>query len=724
MHIQTLLQKVARFDQDLKDRGATRAQRLELLFQKSKYRLLSGQPRLLALVDRVLTPVFRGRLGLGNPFSSQGALWDREDHFQPVQGRFEDQPQLTFPQVDKPYCSILIPVFNQWRSTYRCLQSVLANTQGVSYEALVLDDGSSDETLRLAEKIAGITIIRQPENLGFLSNCNKGAEHARGSNLVFLNNDTCVEPSWLLSLVTALESSPSIGLVGAKLVFSNGRLQEAGGIVWQDGSGWNYGRGADPDEAAFNYRKDVDYCSGACLLVRGDLWRQLGGFNSDFAPAYYEDTDLAFRAREAGYRCVFEPTAVVVHLEGISHGTSLKEGIKKHQALNQARFYRQWLSRLEQSHAVGPDSLFYARDRSATKKHILVVDTTVPAWDTNAGARLTYLYTKLLAEEGYAVHFAPVDCFASQPYSQALEALGIEVLYGQHGLCHETWLRQHGRFLYAVYLHRPDVAAAYLPYVKQYAPQARLLYQCHDLHFLRTQRQHELEGGVGEGAESNRWKAMELRVFEQVDVIHTPSDEERDWIQSQFPTKLVQSLPVFFYDQVPLDAQADDGLAQLPHRRGLLFVGGSRHPPNRDGVHWFIHQVLPGLRAFIPGLRLTLVGGHWNEFQGHDGVDVLGKVADTRLAELYQSHRVAVLPIRFGAGVNGKLIEAYAWGLPAAAVHTNKNPSQQIEDLQAQIHDLLYCDDAWSDARVHGLRAIRNAMTSAHAISLLDEALN
>lgn len=718
------MQKAARFDQDLKDRGATRAQRFELILQKSKYQLLSGHPRLLALLDRLFNPVLRGFFGSGNPFYTQGSLWSRTNEFLPVKGRLEEQPSLVFPTFEAPQCSILIPVFNQWRSTYRCLQALLKNTHGVTFEVLLLDDASSDETTRFKDCVSGVRIVRQPKNLGFLRNCNRGALQAKGQALLFLNNDTCVEPGWLEAMWEALNQSKQVGIVGAKLVFSNGRLQEAGGIVWQDGSGWNYGRNADPVESAYSYRKEVDYCSGACLLVRHDVWTLLNGFDDQFAPAYYEDTDLAFRARAQGFTCVYEPAAVVVHHEGISHGSDVGHGIKRHQRLNQSRFEARWRDTLSQGHQIGPTHLFHARDRSSVKRHILVVDTTVPAWDTNAGARLTYLYTRLLAEEGYAVHFAPVDCFASQPYTRELQALGIEVLYGQHGPCHEAWLRQFGRHLHAVYLHRPDVADAYLPNVKRYAPQAKLLLQCHDLHFLRTQRQYLLEGGVGEGAESLRWKAIEMRVFQQVDVIHTPSEDERNWIHSKFPSKKVQSLPVFFYDHVPLDCQPDDGLDLLTERQGLLFVGGARHPPNRDGLHWFIREVLPELRASHADLVLTIVGSHWDDLVGRQGVTVLGKVTDAKLSELYQSHRVALLPIRFGAGVNGKLIEAYAWGLPTAVVNTNQSADEQVKLLQRDIRKLLDDGSCWSARRIQGLTTVRAEMTRSRAQAALDEALN
>ena len=214
-----------------------------------------------------------------------------------------------------------------------------------------------------------------------------------------------------------------------------------------------------------------------------------------------------------------------------------------------------------------------------------------------------------------------------------------------------------------------------------------------------------------------------MRIFQQVDVIHTPSDEERNWIQSEFPSKKVQSLPVFFYDQVPLDGQPDNGLDLLAKRQGLLFVGGARHPPNRDGVHWFIREVLPELRGSQPDLALTIVGSHWDDLVGRQGITVLGKVTDAKLAELYQSHRVAILPIRFGAGVNGKLIEAYAWGLPTAVVNTNQSADQQVQSLQKDLLELLCREATWSARRIQGLATVRTEMTSARAKAVLNEAL-
>ncbi|MDP4677841.1 MAG: glycosyltransferase, partial [Burkholderiaceae bacterium] len=666
MRLRTLWQKALLYNQDLKDRGATPAQRVSLVAQKTSHAVFPAQSLRRRIYEGSLEPLLQ--LALSPELLRQRSgqpLWNRSQEFEPVKGPLEQQGVLEFPQFSAPRCSILIPVFNQWRTTYRCLQSILQNTQGVGYEVLVLDDASSDETIQLARVVKGVRFIRQPQNLGFLKNCNAGATHARGETLVFLNNDTWVEPEWLSALHAVLDQDPKVGLVGAKLLDAQGYLQEAGGIVWQDGSGWNYGRGMHPGRPEFSYEKEVDYCSGACLLIPRALWQKLNGFDETFAPAYYEDTDLAFRVRKLGLKCMYTPRAQVVHLEGISHGTDVTKGVKRHQAINKERFYGRWKGSLKESHSVGPSQLFQARDCSQTRRHVLVIDTTVPAYDTNAGARLTYMYTKLFAQQGYGVHFAPADMFNPYRYTQKLEELGIEVLYGSHhGPRHSTWLKQHGHALYAVYIHRPDVADAYLPIVKQFAPQAKRFYQCHDLHFVRTQRQFEVEGGVGQSPESQRWKEIEMRVMAEMDVIHTPSTSERDWIQEQFPDKKVQDVPIFLYDKIPLDGNPDDG-GDISQRKGLLFVGGASHPPNVDAMQWFLEEVFPQLREEFPDVTLTIVGKHMEKlFCGIPGVICTGWIPDEELEMLYRTSRLAVFPLRYGAGVKGKVIEAAAWGLP------------------------------------------------------------
>lgn len=256
-----------------------------------------------------------------------------------------------------PVVSIIIAVHNQLDFTLRCLLSIAAHPSRASAEIMVCDDASTDDSARVLSALPRVRYIRNTDNLGFLRTCNLSAQKARGTHLLFLNNDTQVQAGWLDHMLALFSSDWHAGVVGAKLLFPGGRLQEAGGIVWRDASVHLYGRYDDPDKPEYNHVREVDYCSGACLMIEASLFRQLDGFDAHYAPAYYEDTDLAFRVRQAGRKVLYQPKAVVVHHEGASHGTDTRRVIEA----NQAKFRERWRNVLEEYHIPKPDDVLGAQ---------------------------------------------------------------------------------------------------------------------------------------------------------------------------------------------------------------------------------------------------------------------------------------------------------------------------------------------------------------------------
>lgn len=631
-----------------------------LVLQKIKQRTLPTGSRRLAIyrstLGRISGPVLR--------FAYRG--WSRAgaglhpDLASLPELVFDVLETLTFPEEERPLVSILIPVYEQWRITYGCLRSILRYSgTRIPFEVLILDDNSQDEIQRLHEKTPGVRYIRNPENLRFLRNCNHGATFARGKYLLLLNNDTLVHEGWLDAMVDRAESDPAIGLVCAKLIGSDGLLQEAGGIIFQDGSGWNYGRGEDPDHPAFNFFKDADFGSGAGILVPRALWERLGGFDDRFAPAYYEDADLAFSIRAAGFRTIYEPQAVITHLEGVSHGTDVTTGLKRYQVENQVKFQDKWKDTLQAEQAPGPELLDRAQCRGTHRPCVLVADYQIPQWENEAGLRLTWMYIQLFLDLGYRVLFRPSNLFPVQPYTAVMEAAGVEVLHGQDYLDMDAWLRDHGHAIDFAYLSRWEVAEPLLGPLRKHT-QARIVFQVVDLHYLREQRAWENAGKTGISPEAQRQKEIEFRLIDAVDAVHTPSTFERDLLRKEFPHKRIQDVPIYFYESLPEPVLS-------AHGRNLLFVGGYGHPPNEDAVLWFHAEILPSILEKFPETVVHLVGGCAGrniEALASKNLRLHGRIDDEALAQAYRDADVAVVPLRFGAGVKGKVIEAMANGVP------------------------------------------------------------
>ncbi|MCI8513497.1 MAG: glycosyltransferase [Lachnospiraceae bacterium] len=571
---------------------------------------------------------------------------------------------LTFPEQEKPLVSIVIPVYNQIEYTFACLKSIKENTRDVPYEIILADDVSTDGTKEISLYVKGIRVVRNTENMGFLRNCNHAAEQAEGEYILFLNNDTQVTENWLSSLVELIESDDRIGMVGSKLVYPNWVLQEAGGIIWQDGSGCNYGRGDDCEKPQYNYVREADYISGASIMLSVKLWKKLGGFDERYVPAYCEDSDLAFEVRKAGYRVMYQPKSVVVHFEGISNGTDVNSsvGLKKYQVENTEKLEKKWHAEMLQlpQKKLRPANIL-CRDRIRGRKVILVIDHYVPEFDRDAGSRTTFQYLKMFVKKGYLVKFLGDNFYNREPYTSMLEQMGIEVLYGVE--YRETifdWILENRDNIDIVYANRPHITVKYIDFIKENTD-IKIIYYGHDLHFLRERREYELTGDVKHKENSDYWKCTELEIMRKAEVSYYPSHVEEEAIHEIDPSIRVKAITAYTFDRFIENVNLN-----FAEREGFLFVGGFGHPPNADAVLWFVNEIYP-LICKEERIPFYIVGSHVPEeirALSGDGVVVKGFVSDEELAELYRNCRMAVVPLRYGAGVKGKVIEAIYYGIP------------------------------------------------------------
>jgi len=596
----------------------------------------------------VLSPVVLFREGIGEFFRK---IFIRVPGFRRLYSSPEPVmpfKRMVFPAFENISVSIVIPVFNKCDYTLRCLLSILENTSNVAYEVIVVDNASSDSTQEMLSSFEGIVVIRNDDNKGFVGACNTGAGKAEGEFVLFLNNDTEVTSGWLEAMCQPFEE-PKTGLVGAKLVYPDGTLQEAGNIIWQDASGWNYGRGDDPQKPEYCYRKKVDYCSGACLQIRNVLWKEIGGFDSRYAPAYYEDTDLCFEARKRGYDVIYQPEAVVVHYEGISSGTDITKGYKRFQQINHARFMEKWKVILEGDHCKGPEYLYIARER-CNGRRILVADHYVPEYDKDSGSLRMFSLLKILNEMGHKVVFWPENRAYNSKYTAALQKIGIETCYGS--IHFDEFMKQNGSFFDYIILSRPHIAEGMIYAAKTWS-KAKIIYDTVDLHYLREGRKARQEAELAE----LEWKKREIGLANQADYTLVVSRVEKDLLELEgIKSRVAVVTNIHSLEEVSLDFEK---------RSGIMFIGGFMHTPNEDAMLWFVDEIWPIIRKSIENAHFYIVGSHPSErikLLAASDITVTGFVED--VTPFFTKARVFVSPLRYGAGVKGKIGQSLSYGLP------------------------------------------------------------
>jgi GT2 family glycosyltransferase len=575
--------------------------------------------------------------------------------------------KINYTQYPNPKVSIIIPVYNQVQFTIDCLISLYKNiSDQYSFEIIVVNDKSSDNTIeRIKAQFSGVTIISNEINQGFVRSCNAGASISRGEFLCFLNNDTYIQSEWLEVLVDTIQNDLSIGLVGSMLLYPNGVLQEAGGIVWNNGEGWNYGRNENRFNTRYNYNREVDYISGASILLRKSDFNFLGGFDELFVPAYYEDTDLCFNIRhKLNKKVVYCPYSKVIHFEGITSGTSLNTGVKKHQVINRQKFLQKWGSVLEEFYFLNnPENI----DKSILKyntKHILIIDSYVPCYNKESGSNRLFQIIKIIKGLNYKVTFLPDNEKAEEPYTKELQQMGVEVFY-RNKYYRESFNTQLCEIIETVdiaWVCRPELFQKYYPKLSK-NNRIKLIYDTIDLHFLRLKRETELYP-----KKKNDWKAIQAIEQEAAHKSHytlaiSPVDASILKSLDANNVVVVPNIHTIQYEEIDLDRDFEK-------RSGLLFIGGYNHTPNIDAVEWLVKSIMPLVWAKIPGMNVTLLGSNPNEGVkklAASNIDVPGFIDN--VTPYFNSHKVFVAPLRYGAGMKGKIGQSLEYGLPIVSTN-------------------------------------------------------
>lgn len=560
----------------------------------------------------------------------------------------------------KPLVSIIVPIYGQLAYTLNCLDSLVKLKTNLSFEIIIGDDCSPDESVIILSKINNINIVSHDHNQGFIGNCNESVKHSKGRFIVLLNNDTRVCDYWLDKLIEPLMNNPEIGMTGSKLFYPDGSLQEAGGIVWADGSAWNYGRNDDPNRPRYCYSRDVDYVSGASIAIEKVFWNEIGGFDEIYRPAYYEDNDFAFMVRAHGKKVHYCANSHVIHYEGKTSGTDIKSGTKSYQIINQRKFYDKWQKTIE-THNENGVNVWKERDRNKTKR-VLIVDACNPTPWADAGSVATVNLIKQYQALGYHVSFVPEDNFLYQKREvDYLQDLGVECFYAPYEISMTGLLSRYGKAYDIVHLIRFSVAHKNIELIKKYSPQAKILFLNADLHYLRIQRQAELENSEELREKSEAMKLNEIEVIKNVDVTMVHSYFEKDLLE-----KNIEGVKIVY---TPLIERLYDTITPPISRFDVMFLGGYNHPPNLDAAKWLINDIWPKLKPQIDSAaRLLIVGSNPpEELKAFSSDDIVITGSVPELSPWFERTKLFIASLRYGAGAKGKILASLGHGVPVIA---------------------------------------------------------
>ena len=577
---------------------------------------------------------------------------------------------------DDPRVSIVVLFLDEVDMVEDCLES-LRRTIDSSWRAefVVVANGTPLSRLQALQRHEDIVMVRSGTNLGFAGGNNLAADIARGELLVFVNDDVEVEPDWLDQLVATAESDPSIGVVGSRILFGDGSVQEAGGIIWGDGPTTGIGRGLPAGSTEYMYVRDVDYTSANGILVRRQAWEEAGGFAEDYHPAYYEDVDLCMAMRRAGWRVVYEPRAVIRHFESRSTPGRYRWFLMLR---NREIFRRKWaddLAAFESYPYHGwDDAIHRALHRLRGRPlRVLILDDALPDPGLGSGFARARAVVEELVDAGCSVTLRPRNfVLGDRRHTPArtgvldwLADLGVDVRFEPLG----QLLHRREREFDVILCSRPLNYKELQPHLRKLGSALPVVYDTEALWYRRTEREVDQADDPIRAAELrelvDEFRAIEVDAVTTADHVVSVSLEEADIIAGLRPSGTGVSI---IGGERVASAPGAEGWGE---RTGILFPAGwlaGPLSPNLVSLQFFVDSVLPHLVEPVPWVRVLVTGGDPPDEAlalAGPNVQFLGHVPD--LAPVLAGVRAVAVPMLTGAGRKFKTLEAMLAGVPTVS---------------------------------------------------------
>lgn len=565
---------------------------------------------------------------------------------------------INFEQNDNPLVTILVPVYKNLQYTLQCLYSIYQNKPECSFEILVVDDCSPDDSAEIIRRIPGIRLTINEKNLGFLRSMNNSLSKCNGKYIYLLNNDTIVCRGFLDKLLGTFDLMPDAGIVGSQLIYSKGMLQESGCIICKDSTINPLGRGSIPYLPEHNYLREVDFCSGASILIKKDVFLKVGGFDERYAPAYFEDPDLSFAVRQLNLKTYVNPKSKIYHYESVSYG---ENKYQEQDRINRPKFIEKWNSTLAtQKHETASR---YVMWNDKPKKIALYLDCILPEIDLGAGGIDAFYFNESLIEQGYhTIFFAEHNPMYRGKYTDILQDIGVEVIYNPWRTL-EEYLEKIGSKIEVVVIARIYQLINFKPLIQKYCKNAVIIFNTVDIHFLRESRAAELQDDQQLLSQAQRTKAAELDAINHfADATIVIGSQEKQMLEEDYKCRNVFHIPLM--RDIP-------GRATSDNRSDFIFIG-SAHQPNYDAIIYLFNEILPLLKEAKITNQINIIGGPlkealsadplWDKLESESQLNFCGFIED--LDEIFSKSLLMICPLRYGSGVKGKVATAMGYGVP------------------------------------------------------------